>query len=226
MRGDPLEGKKVCGCVVLTGSAELEHYGTNPLFIFDPKDRSNEPVPGIHGNLIKNWKLYPDYLKDAFTKTFTSGLKNASRRVIPNQWFKLLTRLHSDIAKCQCGFQGFVDASSGFACPNCGRKAYVMDIGGLSMVLYKGRRLYSDQVIDPDSEKFSDVVGEVVENKLMPGVMGFKNLSGTKWIVSYDGSETKDVPDGNGTAIADGMTVQFGVKVNNLSKVLTGNVKG
>ncbi len=225
MRGDPLEGKKVCGCVVLTGSAELEHYGKNPVFIFDPKDRSNEPVPGIHNNLIKNWKLYPDYLKDAFTKTFTSGLKVSSRRVIPNEWFKILTRMHSQIVRCQCGFQGFADASKGFQCPRCGQKMYVLDIGKQSMALYKGRKLYHDQVIDQGSEKFSDVVGEVVENKIVAGLMGLKNLSGATWTVTYDGQPPKEVPDGKGTALADNMTIQFGEKKNNLSKVMTGRVK-
>lgn len=226
MRGDPLEGKKVCRCVVLTGSAELEHYGTNPIFVFDPNDRSNEPVPGIHNNLIKNWKLYPDYVRDAFTKTFTAGLRNAPSRVIPNEWFKILTKLHSQISACPCGYQGFDDASAGFKCPRCGRQTPVMNIDNLSLVLFKGRRLYFDQVMDRDSERFSEVAGKVVENRLHPGVMGLKNTSGCTWAVTYKGSEKKDVPDGKGTAIADGIEIQFGERINNLSKVLTGIVKG
>ena len=225
MRGDPLEGKKVCECVVLTGAKEMEFYGTNPIFIFNPNDRSNEPVPGIHNNVIKNWKLYPDYLKDAFVKTFTSGLRIPSRRVIPNEWFKILSKMHAQIAGCQCGFQGFADASNGFQCPRCGSKIHVLEVGGKSLALYKGRKLYHDQVIDPDSEKFSDVVGEVVENKLHPGLMGLKNFSGVTWTVTYDGQPPKEVLDGNGTTLTDNMTIQFGEKKNNLCKVLTGQVK-
>lgn len=226
MRGDPLEGKKVCSCVVLTGSAELKHYGTDPLFIFDPNDRSNEPVPGIHNNLIKNWKLYPDYIKDTFTKTFTSGLKDASCRVIPNEWFKVLSRLHSDIAVCSCGYQGFYDASAGFSCPRCGKTLPVMDVDGLSLALFKDRNLYFDQVVDRDPGRFSEVVGKVVENREHPGYMGIKNLSGSTWRVTYDGTNWKDVPNGHGAALDDGMEFQFGEKINNLTKVLTGKVKG
>lgn len=102
----------------------------------------------------------------------------------------------------------------------------VMDVDGLSLALFKDRNLYFDQVVDRDSGCFFKVVGKVVENREHPGLMGIKNLSGSTWRVTHDGINWKDVPDDHGAALIDGMEIQFGEKINNLTKVLTGKVKG
>lgn len=226
MRGDPLEGKKVSSRVVLTGSAELEAYGTNPVFIFDPKDDSNRPVYGVHSNVIKNWPLYPEYIRDAFTRSFTDGLKNPSKRLTPNDWYKLISRLRDDSVACECGRNVFLDVGDAkiHVCSRCGRTHEILAVDNRRFVLCKGKKLYSDQIIAPKDEEFSTIAGEVVENKNRPGIMGFKNKSEATWIVGYKGKESREIPPDGGCAILQGMTIEFGKGRNNLNKIPTGSV--
>ena len=106
-RGDPMEGEKVVKDVCLTESSELKHYGADAVFVYDPNDASNRPVRGIHDNVIKFWRLYPQYIKDAFITSFTEGLNDPSKRIIENEWQKLFVRLRSEIIMCGCGRTNF-----------------------------------------------------------------------------------------------------------------------
>ena len=54
-------------------------YGVNPVFIFDPDDKSNRPVRGYQDNAIIYWDLYPKALKDLFTNAFTVGISLEQR---------------------------------------------------------------------------------------------------------------------------------------------------
>lgn len=227
MRGDPLEGKDVSRRVVLTGSAELETYGRNPVFVYDPNNDSNRPVYGVHSNVIKNWPLYPDYIRDAFTISFTDGLKNSSKRLTPNDWYKLILRLRDDAVACECGKQSFLDVGGMniHSCSRCGRVHEILYIQGRKLVLCKGKKLYADQIIDPDKEEFSIVAGEVVENRNRPGVMGLKNHSDATWVI-HKGNELKEVSPEGGCSISQGMKVEFGKRRNNFDKIVTGEILG
>src|SRR5262245_59343233 len=72
----PLEGKKEAAIRCLDLPAMTKLYGTEPVFIFDPNDRSNEPVPGYHDNAIAFWPIYPAFLRDLFIKSFTDGIRD------------------------------------------------------------------------------------------------------------------------------------------------------
>lgn len=50
-------------------------YGTHPVFIFDPNDKSNRPVKGYQDNALIYWDLYPQNLRDLFTQAFTVGIQ-------------------------------------------------------------------------------------------------------------------------------------------------------
>ena len=78
LRGDPLEGSRVLKSVCLTEEAERRHYGYDPMFVYDPQDDSNRPVRGVHNNIIKFWRIMPDYIRDAFTYSFTTGIRPKS----------------------------------------------------------------------------------------------------------------------------------------------------
>ena len=56
-------------------------YGTDPLFIFDPANDANHPVPGLHDNLLAYWPIYPQFLHDRFTRAFTAGLHAPHERI-------------------------------------------------------------------------------------------------------------------------------------------------
>jgi len=57
----PLEGKKELAIHSFDLPAMTRLYGTDPVFIFDPRDHSNRPVPGCHDNALVNWPLYPSF---------------------------------------------------------------------------------------------------------------------------------------------------------------------
>ena len=79
----PFEGAKVVACPCMTESFEKKFYGSEALFIYDPNDKSNLPVRGIHQNVIKRWPVFPKLLRDTFIDEFSQEkLKNPSQRMI------------------------------------------------------------------------------------------------------------------------------------------------
>ncbi len=83
----PLDGKREADIHILDLAAMKKLYGTQPLFIFDPHDHSNEPVRGYQDNPLISWPIYPQFLRDLFTRAFTDGLRDPDNgRVRENEW--------------------------------------------------------------------------------------------------------------------------------------------
>ena len=55
----------------------VHNFGLNPLFVFDPENPSNSPLPGDPMNVW--WPLYPEHFRRVFTHAFTTGLHDAVR---------------------------------------------------------------------------------------------------------------------------------------------------
>lgn len=215
-RGDPMEGEKVVKDVCLTETSELKHYGQQAVFVYDPDDNSNRPVRGIHDNVIKFWRIYPAYVREAFIKSFTIGIKEPNRRIIENEWQKLFIRLRSEIIVCTCGRTNFtsmfenVDESI-YRCPKCGAEFVSLAFSNRDyrMPLYVGSKFYECE-IDPRSDDFQKVVGELVENKLKPGMLGIKNSSGKTWRVKMPDGVFYDIASGKGFPLWKGLEIDFG----------------
>lgn len=215
-RGDPMEGEKVVKDVCLTETSELKHYGQQAVFVYDPNDNSNRPVRGIHDNVIKFWRIYPAYVREAFIKSFTIGIKEPNRRIIENEWQKLFIRLRSEIIVCTCGRTNFtsmfenVDEST-YRCPKCGAEFVSLAFSNRDyrMPLYVGSKFYECE-IDPRSDDFQKVVGELVENKLKPGMLGIKNSSGKTWRVKMPDGVFYDIASGKGFPLWKGLEIDFG----------------
>lgn len=215
-RGDPMEGEKVVKDICLTESSELKHYGQNAVFVYDPNDASNRPVRGIHDNVIKFWRLYPDYIRDAFITSFTTGITEPNKRVIENEWQKLFIRLRSEIIMCGCGRTNFTSMfekpdDKTYKCPKCGMKFSTLGFSDRSyrMPLYLGCRFYSCE-IDPDSDDFLSVAGELVENKLKAGMLGIKNCSEKTWKVKMPDGSYYNIAPGKGFPVWAGLEIDFG----------------
>ena len=103
----PLEGKKEMAIHSFDLPAMTRLYGTDPVFIFDPLDHSNRPVPGCQDNALVNWPLYPQFLRDLFTRAFTSGITDAAHgRVREGEWRAAMIRLRDSVVYCQhCGVE-------------------------------------------------------------------------------------------------------------------------
>lgn len=215
-RGDPMEGEKVVKDVCLTETSELKHYGQQAVFVYDPDDNSNRPVRGIHDNVIKFWRIYPAYVREAFIKSFTIGIREPNRRIIENEWQKLFIRLRSEIIVCTCGRTNFtsmfenVDEST-YRCPKCGSEFVSLAFSNRDyrMPLYVGSKFYECE-IDPRSDDFQKVVGELVENKLKPGMLGIKNSSGKTWRVKMPDGVFYDIVSGKGFPLWKGLEIDFG----------------
>ena len=215
-RGDPLEGQKVVRDVCLTESAELKHYGADAVFVYDPDDDSNRPVRGIHDNVIKFWKMYPDYIRDAFIKSFTVGLTDPNKRIIENEWQTMFIRLRSEIIFCSCGRTNYTcmfeqEDRLTYRCPKCGMTFATLAFSDRDyrVPLYIGSRFYECE-IDPASEDYASVAGELVENKLKPGVLGIRNSSELTWNVRMPDGEFHTVSPGKGCPIWQGLEIDFG----------------
>lgn len=215
-RGDPMEGEKVVRDVCLTESSELKHYGQNAVFVYDPDDASNRPVRGIHDNVIKFWRIYPDYIKEAFIKSFTVGISEPNKRIIENEWQKLFIRLRSEIIQCGCGRTNFTSMftmpnPNTFKCPKCGMEFTTMRFSNREylMPLYVGCMFFECE-IDPNSEDFQTVAGELVENKLKPGVLGIKNTSNRDWRAKMPDGQFHVITPGKGFPVWKGLVIDFG----------------
>lgn len=144
MVAHPLEGKRESSIRCFDEAAKRQVYGAQPLFIFDPNDDSNRPVPGVHDNAIVFWPLYPQALKDTFERAFVRGLVpiyfdahahsrteavEAARasRVREGEWRDVLLATRDAIYSCaRCHADNFYDPvrlKSGLgpgACWSCG----------------------------------------------------------------------------------------------------------
>jgi len=207
LRGDPLEGGRVLKSVCLTEEAERRHYGFEPLFVYDPDDDSNRPVRGVHNNIIKFWRIMPDYIREAFEFSFTTGLSEPSKRLIEKQWLDLLKRLRGDITACPCGIQNFLpavetDGEGKLICP-CGThysKPLSLVGAKTSVLLFDGAKLFNEDV---------SLEAEVVRNKKNPALWGLKNHGAESWNCTLPNGEEKQIESGKAAPIFVGTSVEI-----------------
>ena len=212
-RHDPLEGAKVLKSVCLHEGAVLKHYGKEPVFIYDPNNNSNRPVKGVHDNVINLWRVYPDYIRDAFIRSFTTGIKNPDNRIIENEWQKLFVRLRSSIIPCECGRTRFANTyryqDDIYECPACSSKFLALKFNDATIPMFAGQRLYKCFTAK-GSVDFNTITATIVENKSHKGVMGIKNNTSDVWKCLLPNGEVKELEPGKARAIGRGMTIDFG----------------
>ncbi|MEM1060583.1 MAG: serine/threonine protein kinase, partial [Verrucomicrobiota bacterium] len=152
MMHHPLEGKRESDIACLDLPAMQRLYGIDPVFIFDPEDESNRPVPGLHDNANIFWPLYPAFFRRIMTKAFTEGLKDpVNGRVRESQWRASLIRLRDSIFYCpHCASENFFDeevAREGgtYTCWSCGQPTghpLRLDFGRGIVILNQDTKLY------------------------------------------------------------------------------------
>jgi DNA-binding helix-hairpin-helix protein with protein kinase domain len=213
----PLEGKRESAIHALDLPAMNRLYGTHPLFIYDPRDPSNRPVPGIHDNAIIFWRLYPQFLRDLFTKAFTTGIREAQGRVRESEWRAVLVRLRDAIMLCaNCGAENFYDAEAlkagaQPACWSCQRVLTLparIRIGKQVIVLNPLTELYPHHL---DPQRIYNFSGPAaVVNGSAAKSLALKNLSQAKWTVTTPDGKEKEVKPGQSVILVCGLKVAFG----------------
>ena len=217
MMGHPLEGRLEADIKCMDIHAMNKLYGTNPVFVFDPNNKTNRPVKGYQDNVLIYWDLYPQALRDLFAQSFTEGLTAPNKRVTEKKWMETFANLITGIILCpKCGAEVFYDESKAAAgvahtCWNC-QSAVPMPasivIGKSRILLHKNAKLYAHHIYD--DYDMDTVVGTVVQNPSNPNLWGIRNESKENWTyIKPDGIQIA-VAIGKSAAIAKGVQINFG----------------
>ncbi|MBN1250253.1 MAG: serine/threonine protein kinase [Anaerolineae bacterium] len=223
MMHHPLEGQREFDIKCLDLPAMNKLYGTDPLFIYDPVDASNRPVPGFHDNAIAFWPIYPQFLRDLFIRSFTTGLSDpVNGRVRESEWRSAMSRLRDSIFYCgNCGAENLYDVealriSAGVpgSCWSCGTALVLpprIRIGDVVLMLNHDTAIYPHHVDDDRLYDFSKPVAEVAQHPRDPGIWGLRNLGDEKWTATTDGGQSyQDVAPGRSVTLGVGTRINFG----------------
>lgn len=221
----PLEGRRESAIRCLDLPAMNKLYGSEPLFIFDPDDADNRPLPGLHDNALAHWPLYPAFLREAFTRAFTSGLHAPLERVRESEWRALLARLADSLFYCgHCGAENFYDgeairANSGAPgpCWACRRPLTLpfrlrlgSGVGADVVMLNHDTRLYPHH-LDPDRcYDFGAPLAQVQRHPSDPSRWGLQNLGADKWVLTGADGTLRDIEPGRSAGLNPGVRIQFG----------------
>lgn len=203
----PFEGAKVVACPCMTESFEKRFYGSEALFIYDPTDKSNIPVRGIHQNVIRRWPVFPQLLRDTFTEEFSQEkLKNPQSRMIEQNWEKIIAQVRDQLVVCpHCHEETFVDATGKSAkCMDCGKDVDLSKrllIANRSLPLTEGTHIYIDNDNVPDGIVTTDA----------GGFMLIKNLSDETWTVETPSGKVKTVGAQEILPVKEGLKISFRV---------------
>ena len=215
MVNHPLEGKLEASIRCMDMAARVKLYGTDPVFIFDPNNKTNRPVKGIHDNATIYWPLYPEKLRQMFTRAFTVGLNEPSKRITEPEWMTLFSNMMSGMLQCSCGAQLFYDEdleakSMAHTCWNCGKTVQVPNkiiIGKNRVLLNQNTKLLHHHVYDDFD--MDTVVGSVVQNPKNPALWGIRNEDKVNWTYQKaDGTQIPVAP-GKTAGIAKGVKILF-----------------
>ena len=185
-------------------------FGFESVFIMDPTNTKNRPVPGVHNNVIRRWGVYPSFLGKAFCKTFSSGaIKDPTQRLMDKQWYNILLQIRSMYARCpHCGKETFIDVMSGN--PHCifcqkGIAVPSLKVGRFTIPLVEKQTIHSCLISDEQDRDAK--AGEVV---IKGGATGLKNTSDTPWTAMLPDGGVRVINKGEGMPAKPGLKVRFG----------------
>ena len=217
MMNHPLEGKLEADIKCMDIHAMNRLYGTNPVFIFDPDNKTNRPVRGYQDNALIYWDLYPENLKVLFVQAFTVGIEFPNRRVTENKWLETFANLMSGIVICpNCGAEIFYDEAKekmgvAHVCWSCQKNVSIparLVTGKSHILLTQNTKLYSHHLYG--DYNMDTVVGSVVQNPQNPALWGICNEDKVNW--TYEKANGTQVPGaiGRSAAIVPGAKIHFG----------------
>ncbi|MDO4275720.1 MAG: hypothetical protein Q4D16_18780 [Eubacteriales bacterium] len=217
MLNHPLEGRLEAEIKCMDIHAMNRLYGTNPVFIFDPDNKTNRPVRGYQDNALIYWDLYPESLKELFIQAFTVGIQSPNRRVTENKWLETFANLMSGIIICpSCSAEVFYDEEkehkgAAHICWACQKTVPVpakLVAERNCVLLTADTKLYSHHLYsDYDMET---IVGSVVRNPKNPNLWGIRNEDKVNW--TYEKADGTQIPvaPGRSAAITEGAKIHFG----------------
>ncbi|MBN2464990.1 serine/threonine protein kinase [candidate division WOR-3 bacterium] len=236
-RAHPLDGKRKLAIRAWDLAAQRLMYGDQPVYIFDPNDRSNEALPksrddseGEAGaNALIFADIYPRFLGELFARTFTAGLRNPLDRVRETEWRAAMVTLRDAVLYCaspKCHRENFYDVTmvrpgsvhTG-KCWNCGTqlrlpfRMRVEKTRTVAMLNYDSV-LYPHHIDPARQFDFSKPVGQVV---IDGDRWGLKNLSTAKWVRRSPTKQMVDVEPGRALKLESGTEVEFGTAMGQVT---------
>jgi DNA-binding helix-hairpin-helix protein with protein kinase domain len=218
MHGHPLEGVRTDSSYSWAPSNHhsetdlaLRHFGTEPVFIFDPDDHSNPPRPGDPVAIW--WRLYPRFFRSVFERAFTSGLRDPSGlgRVTEGVWRRALIRLADCVSVCVCQASVFFDPDDpGLRCWNCNQippRPPLLELPGSTVVLSQGATLTAHHL--SRNRDYDTVVATVENHPVRPGEFVLRNNSTRSWTMTPVGETAKTVEPDRRLGIRP-MSIDFG----------------
>ena len=205
----PLEGAKVVACPCMTEAYEKKFYGSEAVFIYNPNDKSNLPVRGIHQNVIRRWPVLPAVLRETFTREFSEEmLRNPQKRMIEQNWEKVIATLRDSLVVCpHCKGETFIEEGKN-TCMDCGKSidtALKLKLGARTLYLTEGTKLYIDHDNTADVQVLRDANA---------GMLLLKNLSpDVTWAAETPSGKTKAVAPGEMMPVKAGIKVSFNQNV-------------
>ena len=220
MMHHPLEGARELSIHCLDFPAMKRLYGTEALFIFDPADPSNAPVFGQQDNPLVFWPIYPQFLRELFTRAFTDGIRDPRNgRVREGEWRAAMTRLRDSIFYCACGAENCFDmdvlqsAAGAGTCWSCGCPLALpprIRINKHVVMLNHDTKLYPHHIDNQQLNNFATPVAEISRHPQDPNIWGLKNLTNERWVATLPDGTVKDVEPGRNVTIAVGVKINFG----------------
>lgn len=211
----PLLGRREIELGDLTEENTKRLFGSEPVFIFDPDDRSNMPVAGYHDNALAFWPLYPQFLRDLFIRSFTEGVRDpVNGRVQEGEWRIALSKLKDSIFLCPgCGCENFYDsgqaATGGMAacwsCRSIPPFPARMRLGAHVLMLMPGTQLLAHHLEGSASYDFDDVKAQVEGDPLE-----LRNLSARTWTARFPDASVRTIPHGGVLPLSSGLKIDFG----------------
>ncbi len=190
----------------------VRNFGVAPLFIFDPDDRSNAPLPG--DSVAAWWAIYPEQCREVFTQAFTKGLHDASLygRVIEGTWRRVLLGLHDCVSACPgCAAPVYYDLEqSGQRCWACGATLPpppTLKVPGGALVLAEGATVTSHHLHRDRDHRTA--CASVEPHPGRPGRVVLRNVTDQTWTVVPEGEEPKQVAPSQRLAVRP-MSIDFG----------------
>lgn len=207
----PLEGRySTPPC--MTKQLERKYYGEEPIFVYDPQNSRNRPVPGTDKNLKLFWNIYPDYIRNTFIKAFSKDvMEKKAPRVIEKEWLNVFMRLKASIVRCPyCHEETFIYQQGENKCIECNKVLSVKNairFPSVTIPLYPGTKLMLLHA-DSTQEDITTQIGEVVANPQRRDLFGIRNVSDVIWRVTLPDGSVKSLIPGNIAPIKAGFKIQ------------------
>ncbi|MDT0438458.1 MULTISPECIES: serine/threonine protein kinase [Streptomyces] len=225
MNHHPLEGALALRIRCMDEKARKKLYGTDPVFLYDPGDARNRPVPEEQQTVVATWNALPPLLRDLFVQTFTDGLRHPARRVREGQWRDALSEVLDTICLCaSCGRQNLTEPEGPAPrCWGCGNRVDLpprlqLTTGTAtsrsrprSLRLGPQARMYVHHLaVEAERHDFTAVVAEVTEHPRQRGRFGITNRSADRWTARRADGSVHEVDPGRTVALSTGLQLEFG----------------